>query len=94
MNGRWAVSAIPKYTGTHLGEVHAEGVHVEAVEEAGEALTEAGQALVHDLKMHQVGLEVGHGVGQLGEGGLEGVEREGRLAASAGLGRLAEGGAR
>lgn len=31
---------------------------------------------MHELEMHHVGLEVGHGVRQLSEGGLEGIEWE------------------
>ncbi len=49
---------------------------------------------MHQLEVHHVGLEVGDGVGQLGEGGLEGVEREGgAVALDAAAGRIAEGGA-
>lgn len=62
--------------GSHLREVDTERIHVETIHEAGEALTETGQALMHELKMHHVGLEVGHGVRQLSKGGLEGIERE------------------
>ena len=70
----------PPHVHTHLRKVNAKGVHIEAVEEAGEALAEAGEALVHELEVHHVGLEVGDGVGELGEGGLEGVQRERRRA--------------
>lgn len=61
---------------SHLGEIDTERIHVETVHEAGEALAETGQALMHELEMHHVGLEVGHGVRQLSKGGLEGSERE------------------
>lgn len=59
-----------------LREVDTKGIHVETIHEAGEALAEAGQALMHELEMHHVGLEVGHGIRQLSKGGLEGIERE------------------
>lgn len=78
----------------YLGIVNAERVHVEAVHEAGEALAEPGQALMHQLEMHHIGLEVGHGVRQFGEGGLEGIEGERGLAARAPTGGIAEGRAR
>lgn len=70
----------------YLGEINAEGIHVEAVHEAGKALAEAGQALVHELEVHHVGLEVGDGIGELGEGGLEGIEREGLASPAGALG--------
>lgn len=57
-----------------LWEVDAERVDLEAVEEAGKALIEARQALVHDLHVHEVGLEVRHAVSQLTECGLERIE--------------------
>lgn len=59
---------------TDLGEIHTERVHVQSVEEGGEVLVEARQALVHELQMHEVRFEVGHRVRQLGEGGFEGLE--------------------
>lgn len=59
-----------------LGELDAKRIHVDAVQEAGKALGEARQALVHDLEVHHVCLEVGHGVGELCKRRLEGVERK------------------
>lgn len=81
----------------YLGKINAKGIHIQAIQEAGKGLAEAGQALVHELEMHHVGLQVGHGVGQLGEGGLEHVERERALSAAVAggaAGGVAEGGAR
>ena len=75
----------------HLGKIDAEGIHVEAVEEAGETFAKTRQALVHELEVHHVGFEVGHGIRQLGEGRLEGVEREWGIAVDALSGGLAEG---
>lgn len=69
---------------TCLWEVNTKGIHIEPVEETSKALAEASQALVHELEVHQVRLQVGHGVGELAELGLEGVEREGRIATLAG----------
>lgn len=66
---RWVV-------GSHLREVDTEGIHVETIHEAGEALAETGQTLMHELEMHHVCLKVGHGIGKLSEGGLKGIERE------------------
>lgn len=46
---------------------------------------------MHQLKVHEIGLKVGHGIGQLAELRLECIEREGRIVAcSRGL---SEGGA-
>lgn len=74
-----------------LGVVNTERIHVEAIHEAGKALAEPGQALVHQLEVHHIGLEVGHGVRQLRKGGLEGVEGESALAGGASPGGVAEG---
>ena len=46
----------------YLREVHAEGVHVQPIQKASEALTEARKALVHQLEVHHVRLEVSHGI--------------------------------
>lgn len=62
--------------GSHLREVDTEGIHVETIHEAGEALAETGQALMHELEMHHVCLKVGHGVSKLSKGGFKGIERE------------------
>lgn len=59
----------------YLWEVHAESVHVQSVQEAGEALTEARQTLVHQLQVHEIGFKIGHGVGQLGELWFQGIDR-------------------
>ncbi|KAJ3552323.1 hypothetical protein NPX13_g11144 [Xylaria arbuscula] len=77
----------------YFGEVDAKGIHIQAVEETRKALAKASQALVHQLEVHHVGLEVGDGIRELGECGLEGVQREGLVAVDAALGGLAEGGA-
>lgn len=82
----------PRVDPRYLWIVNTEGVHVEAIEEAGKALAEPGQALVHQLEVHHVRLEVGHGVGELAKVRLEGVEREGGITAR--RDRVAEGGAR
>lgn len=78
----------------YLGKIHAKGIHVEPVQKASEGLAEARKALVHKLEMHHVGLQVGHGIRQLGEGRLERVEREWRVTVTSTTGRVAERGAR
>lgn len=80
----------PECIVSHLGEIHTERIHVQPIQEASKALAEARQALVHELKMHHVGFEIGNGIRQLGEGGLERVERERLAALDRALGRVAE----
>lgn len=70
----------------YLGEINTESIHVQAVEEGGEALVESLEALVHELEVHEVGFQIGHGVGELGEGGLEGIEGKGGLGGAGGVG--------
>ena len=74
----------------YLGKVDAERVHIQAVEKTGKAFAEPGEALVHELVMHHVGLEIRHGIGQLGERRLESVEGEARITVSALSGRLSK----
>lgn len=38
----------------HLREIHAERIHVHAIEKAREALGESSQAFVHQLQLHEV----------------------------------------
>jgi len=45
---------------SHLGKVHTEGIHIQAVQEACEVLTEPSQTLMHQLKMHKISLQVRH----------------------------------
>lgn len=59
---------------THLWEIHTEGVHVHAVEKTGEAFAEARQTLMHQLQMHEIGLQIRHGIGQLGKLWLQGID--------------------
>lgn len=77
---------------THLGKINTKRIDLHAMQEPSEALPEAAQTLMQQLEMHKVGLEVGHAVGELGEGGLEGVERgvEGGVFGG-GVGGAAEG---
>lgn len=62
-------------TKTHLGKIHHKGIHVQAVQETRKTLAKAAQTLVHELQVHEIGLQVGHGVGELGKLRLQGVER-------------------
>jgi len=78
-------------TSTNLREVDAKRVHIETIQEAGKALAESSQTLLHDLKMHHVRFKIGHGISQLSKSRLEGVERERRTTINARLGRLSEG---
>lgn len=48
---------------TYLGEVDAEGSHVKAVEKGSEVLIETRHALVQNLQMHEIGLEISHAIG-------------------------------
>jgi hypothetical protein len=59
----------------YLWKINTECVHVHAVEKAGKALREARQALMHELQLDKIRLEVGHGVTELGEAILEALER-------------------
>lgn len=45
-----------------FGKVDTKGIHVQPVQEAREVLVEPRQAFVHQLQVHHVGFEVGHGV--------------------------------
>jgi hypothetical protein len=62
----------------YLWKVDTEGVHVHAVEKASKALGEARQALMHQLQLDKIRLEVGHGVAELGEAILKALERVSR----------------
>lgn len=64
-----------RLTATYLREINNERIHVQAIQETGETLSKPAEALVHELKMHQVRLEVRHRVAEFGELGLEGIER-------------------
>ena len=78
----------------YLWEVDAESIHVQAVEKGCEAFAEAREGLVHELQLHEVLLQVGHGVAQLGEPVLQPVERIGRGGVAGALGAVAERAAR
>lgn len=54
-----------------LGEVDAKGIDVEAVQKRRKALCEAGKRLVHELKMHKIGLQIRHAIAQLGKDRFE-----------------------
>lgn len=75
---------------SYLRKINTESIHVEAIEKTGKALAEPGQALVHQLEMHHVGFEIGHGIRELGERGLEGVERKRGTAIGTRFGGVAE----
>jgi hypothetical protein len=57
----------PKPCVTHLGKVHAESVHVHAIQEACKALGETRQTLMHQLQLQEVLLQVRHCVAELRE---------------------------
>jgi hypothetical protein len=48
----------------YLWEIHTKRVHVHAVQETSKALAKARQTLVHQLQVHEIGLQIGHRVGQ------------------------------
>lgn len=52
----------------YLREIHTESIHVQPIQEARETLAEPGQALVHQLQVHEVRFEVGHRVREFCEG--------------------------
>lgn len=79
---------------THLWKINTESIHVHAIQEAGKALRKASKTLVHELQLHKVLFQVGHGVAQLCEAVLQALERIGRRCAAAALGAVAEGAAR
>lgn len=76
---------------THLGKVDAKSIHVKTVQEARKALAKPGETFVHKLKVHHVCLEVGHGIGQLGKGWLEYIERKYGIASTCAAGRVSKG---
>lgn len=80
----------------YLREINAESIHVQAVEKGCEAFAEAREGLVHELQLHEVLLQVGHGVAELGKAILEIFEgvRGGGIRCAASRDRVAEGGAR
>lgn len=51
----WASNTAP-----YLWKVHTEGVHVQAIQETRKALAEPGETLVHQLHVHEIGLEICH----------------------------------
>lgn len=63
---------------TYFWEIDAESIHVHAVEKPSEALREARQAFVHQLQLHEVLFEIGHGIAELSEPVLQALERIGR----------------
>lgn len=60
---------------SHLGEIDTKRIHVHAVQKTGKALAETRQTLMHQLQMHEIGFEVGHGVGEFCKLGLQGIDR-------------------
>lgn len=75
---------------THLRKVDAESVHVHAIQEPSEALAEPRKALVHQLQLHKVLLQVGHGVAQLRKPILQTIERIGSCSVAGALRAVAE----
>lgn len=78
----------------YLREINTKSVHVQPIQKTRKALAESRQALVHQLEVHHIGLQVGHGVGKLRKGGLESIQRErGSIAVHAVTGGVAQRGA-
>lgn len=61
----------------YLWKINAESIHVHSIQEACKAFIEPAQALVHQLQMHEIGFQIGHGVRKLGESWLKELEGEG-----------------
>lgn len=55
----------------YLWKINTPRVDIEPVEETGEAVAKPCQALLHQLKVHEIGLEIGHRVCQFGKRRLE-----------------------
>lgn len=79
---------------TYLRKVDAKCIHVETVQEASKRLAKAGKALVHDLEVHHVDFQIGHGVRKFREGRLECVQGEWGIAIAGAPSRVAKRGAR
>ena len=92
VSSRGASASCPGPPLAYLWKVDTESIHVHAVEKGGKALREARQALVHQLQLHKVLLQVGHCVAQLGEAILEAFEGIARGTPT--LRRVAQGRAR
>lgn len=73
----------------YLGKIHAERVHVQTVEKTGEALAESRQTLVHQLQVHEIGLEIRHRVRQLCELRFQGIDGRLGVASTADVGTVA-----
>lgn len=82
---------MPSYTpSTHLREINTECIHVETIEETCKGFAKSCKALMHELKVHHVGLQIGHGIRQLCKGRFKGVERKGRISLASAACRVAK----
>lgn len=59
---------------SHLRKVDTKRIHVHAIKKACEALAESRETFMHKLQLHEILLQVGHGVGQLCEPVLQAFE--------------------
>lgn len=84
---QYSIRSAPRCLWSYLGEIHAERVHIQAIQEARKALTEPCQALVHQLQVHEVSLQVRHGIGELRKLRLQGID--GGLVVSGGADAMA-----
>lgn len=57
----------------YLGEVNTESIHIHAVKKTGKTLAESRQALMHQLQVHKVCLQTGHGICKFGKLRLESI---------------------
>lgn len=80
----------------YLRKIHTKCPHIEPVQKARKALPKPAEALVHELQVHEVRLQIRHRVRQLCKLRLQPVQREGAiLGAVIGIVvGVAEGGAR
>lgn len=80
---------------THLRKIHAESIHIHAIQEPSKALAEARQTLMHQLQLHEIALQIRHCVGQLSEVILKELKRRrrGRIGTADALYAVAKGGA-
>lgn len=54
-----------------LREIDAERVHVQAIQKSGKVLRESREGFVHQLQVHEVGLQICHAICEFGECGLQ-----------------------
>ena len=57
----------PRIIESYLGEINTKRINLQSVQKCTEALAEPAHAFLHELQIHKVCVEVGEGIGELGE---------------------------